>query len=374
MTVSTRTHCSEWKQAARPSQSDHQPATTQRIGLVIIGRNEGQRLRRCLESAARCTLPMVYVDSGSVDLSVLVARELRIDVVELDASLPFTAARARNAGCEWLLTRHPDLDYVQFVDGDCELCDGWLESAGKMLDVRPDAAIVCGRIHERHPEASIYNRICEMEWRQEPGEVDGCGGNMMVRLDAFRAAGGFDPLVIAAEDTELCVRLRLAGWKIVGLAGDMVRHDAAMLRFGQWWRRMVRAGHAMTEGAFRHRQSGPTLFGRAARRIALFGLALPMTTAAVAWPTGGWSWVLMAVYPLQFGRTFMRLRQRGEHRAIAALYAAHCVLAKFPQAYGQLVYVSNRLRGRRARLIEHKTVDFSAACEGQAIGDRIPEV
>lgn len=329
-----------------------------RVGIVVIGRNEGERLKSCLDSVVRRRLPIVYVDSGSVDLSVLFARELRIDVIELDDSSPYTAARARNAGFDWLIDRHPQLEYVQFIDGDCELREGWIERARAFIHSWPDAAIVCGRVREQYPQASIYNRICDMEWKQPVGEVDGCGGNMLMRVSAFREAGGFDADVIAAEDTELCTRLQLRGWKILSLDADMVRHDAAILRGGQWWKRMVRAGHAITEGRARHGQSPARLFVRTAARIRLYGLILPLVVLLSAWPTGGWSLLLMAVYPAQFLKIYLTLAQRGEPRADAALYAAHCVVAKVPQAAGQLLYAWNRMRGRRTLLIEHKQPEF----------------
>jgi len=70
-------------------------------------------------------------------------------------------------------------------------------------------------------------------------------------LEAFQAVGGFDPDIIAAEDDELCLRIRTQGWSIVRLDSDMATHDMAMTRFRQWWRRSVRTGHAYAEGAAR---------------------------------------------------------------------------------------------------------------------------
>jgi len=324
------------------------------IGIVVVGRNEGERLRTCLASVADLGTPLVYVDSGSVDQSVQLAREHGVDVIELDDSKPYTAARARNAGFDWLLERRGDLEFVQFVDGDCELSAGWLERGAAVMNGRPDVAVVCGRVRERAPHASIYNRLCELEWKQATGEIDGCGGNMLMRVKAFREIGGFNPDVIAAEDTELCARLQMHGWKIFSVDTDMVVHDAAMLRFSQWYRRAVRAGHAMTEGAVRHGRRSSCLFTRSARRIFLFGTLIPLGAVAFAWPTGGWSLALLGVYPVQFVKTYAGLRRRGETRADALAYSSHCTLAKFPQAHGQMLYGWNRLRGRRTRLIEHK--------------------
>ena len=101
------------------------------LGVVIIGRDEGQRLRRCLESLSGDVPNVVYVDSGSTDQSVAVAQSFGADVVMLDDSLPFSAARARNAGFKRLLTVAPEVEHVQFLDGDCAVLAGWFEAAGE---------------------------------------------------------------------------------------------------------------------------------------------------------------------------------------------------------------------------------------------------
>ena len=74
----------------------------------------------------------------------------------------------------------------------------------------------------------------------------------------------------------------------------MILHDLAMTRFGQWWRRAIRAGHAYAEGADRHGQPPERHWVREARNVAFWGLALPAAAAALAWPTRGaslrWAW------------------------------------------------------------------------------------
>src|SRR6476620_796178 len=147
----------------------------QQVGLVAIGRNEGQRLHQCLCSVIGKVAHVVYVDSGSTDGSVEMARSLSVDIVELDLSIPFTAARARNAGFTHLLQVNPQIEFVQFVDGDCEVVEGWLERAQQELESQPKVAVVCGRRRERFPNHSIYNRLCDMEWNTPVGEAKACG-------------------------------------------------------------------------------------------------------------------------------------------------------------------------------------------------------
>jgi glycosyltransferase involved in cell wall biosynthesis len=222
-----------------------------RYAVVVIGRNEGERLRRCLRSLAAADL-VVYVDSSSTDGSPQSARALGADIVMLDMTSPFTAARARNAGYRRLRQRAPECQYVQFVDGDCELDGVWLDQAVSFLDANERIAAVAGRLRERCPERTIYNWMCHREWDIPAGETRWCGGIAMMRTQAIDKAGGFREDLIAGEEPELCVRLRAAGWRIWRLDIPMATHDAAMTRFAQWWRRAARGGYAQAEGAALH--------------------------------------------------------------------------------------------------------------------------
>lgn len=324
------------------------------VGFVVIGRNEGQRLEVCLRSMPADAAAVVYVDSGSTDGSVERARALGADVVELDMSRPFTAARARNEGFARLTASRPGARYVQFVDGDCELCAGWVDSALRAFAEHPQAAIVAGRVRERRRDATIYNRLCDMEWDARPGIVDTCGGIHMARAEVFAAMGGFNASLIAGEEPELCVRLRRAGRQIVRIEADMALHDAAMTRFGQWWKRSMRSGYADAEAMAMHGRSPQRHGVRESLRIWWWSLG-PALLIAATWPwVGAWSllWLLGYVY---LGVKIARHRLRhGDGLGDAWLYAAFHVLVKFPQLLGQLRYWTGRLSGRRSGLIEYK--------------------
>jgi glycosyltransferase involved in cell wall biosynthesis len=320
------------------------------IGVVAIGRNEGERLRRCLSSVLGRAGKIVYVDSGSSDGSVAMARSMGVEVVELDMSQPFTAARARNAG----FARVADCVYVQFVDGDCEIVAGWIELAAQQLEENLNWAIVCGRRREHYPDASTYNRLCDIEWNTPVGEARACGGDAMIRVAAFQQVGGYNPDLIAGEEPEMCVRLRQAGAKIYRLGAEMTLHDAAMTRFDQWWKRNVRAGHACAEGAAMHgRSTGHCV--RETRSNWFWGLILPILILVLAWPTRGISFVLLAGYVVLAYRIRRGALKCGMSHADANLYARFTAIGKFAQAWGQLKYLLGRLSGRRSALIEYKT-------------------
>ncbi|MDJ0571656.1 MAG: glycosyltransferase [Pleurocapsa sp. MO_192.B19] len=327
----------------------------QKVGLVIIGRNEGDRLRRCLLSVIEQAASIVYVDSGSTDGSIEMAQSLGIEVVQLDLSIPFTAARARNAGFSCLLKMDRQIELVQFVDGDCEVAEGWLEIAQRELETHPEVAVVCGRRRERFPEKSIYNRLCDIEWDTPIGETLACGGDSMIQVAAFQQVKGFNPTLIAGEEPELCVRLRQQGWKILRIDAAMTLHDAAMNKFSQWWKRSSRAGHAYAEGSWLHGSCLERHWVKESTSIWFWGLILPLLTLVTIWLSQGWSLLILLGYPLTAYKIYRYLRIRNYSSKNAAFYAIFCMISKFPQLQGQLQFHANKILGRKINIIEYKT-------------------
>ncbi len=324
------------------------------VGIVAIGRNEGDRLKSCLKAAVRMGLTVVYVDSGSTDGSVETARTLGVSIVELDTSTPMGPSRARNAGAVRLLQLDSRIKVIQFVDGDCELADGWISKGIRHLIAAPQVAVVCGRLRERFPTASIYNKLCDIEWDEPIGEARSCGGNCMIRVDAFHQVGGFDPNVLAGEEPELCLRLRTRGWKVLRTDEEMATHDAAMTRIGQWWRRAIRCGHAYAQGAWLHGNSPQRHCVRETRRAWAWGFLIPLVAISAAWPSRGTSFMLLLLYPALFGWVYRQARRRQLPRRYAAAYAASCVFSKFAEVYGIWKFGIRQLRGAPMQLIEHR--------------------
>lgn len=321
------------------------------VGIVAIGRNEGDRLRKCLTSVVGHARKVVYVDSGSTDGSVAMARSLGVEVVELDMSVPFTAARARNEGFTRLRATAPELAYVQFVDGDCEVVPGWLEKAAQFLDEHPDVAVVCGRRRERFPDRSVYNMLCDIEWNTPVGEARACGGDALMRTDAFERVGKYRDGLIAGEEPEFCVRLRAAGWKIWRLGEEMTLHDAAITRFAQWWKRTLRCGYAYAEGAHLHGAPPERHRVKESRRVWIWGVGIPVLTVCLAIWLGTWGLAMLLIYPAQVVRLALRGTRSMKENWWRALFL---VLGKFPEAIGQLSFLYNRLAGKTAHLIEYK--------------------
>lgn len=320
------------------------------VAVIAIGRNEGERLRRSLESLASSGCPVVYVDSGSTDNSLEIAETAGAVIVELDMSVPFSAARARNAGAEAALALTPSPEFLQFIDGDCAVADDWIATAADYLERNPDVVLITGWRKELFPQASVYNDMCEVEWHRPAGDIKVAGGDVMVRVKAHQAVGGYNPTMIAGEDPDYCLRLGLHG-RCVRLPVDMTLHDANMTSFSQWWRRAVRAGHAYADLESRH--SGHAR--REVLRAVLYAAVLPFIALffALVWPLGVVA--ILGVYLASYLRTVDGLvKNEGLARPRAYRHGMFLTLSKFPNLLGMATFVLRRMRGRQMEIIEYK--------------------
>lgn len=323
------------------------------IGIVVIGRNEGERLKRCLQSLP-AHLPTIYIDSGSTDGSVAFAKSIGVEVFELDLDIPFTAARARNVGWRAIAECCPDVEFIQFVDGDCEMHPRWFELAPSVLADNQDLACVFGRLRERHPEHSIYNRMCDDEWNVPLGLVESCGGIALFRLSAISSAGGFCDDLIAGEEPDLCLRLRQAGWAIQRIEPEMALHDAAILTFAAFWRRVQRSGFAYAEHVWRHGKRSIPSWRRQLYGIVCWGLILPflsLTAFTSTLITGSLfaaaiCSAIAMIYLLQVVRIATKKNARGADIRFAVSHAALIVTGKVAQAHGMARCWSEHLQGR----------------------------
>lgn len=321
------------------------------IAVIAIGRNEGQRLHDCLDSVRSRSALVVYVDSGSTDDSVAAAKARGAVVVNLDMSLPFTAARARNAGFERVKELAPDVEWVQFVDGDCKVAPEWLDTAVAFLQAHPDVVAVAGRRRERFPERSVYNWLCDLDWNQPPGAVRAFGGDVLIRAAALEQVGGYRDDLIAGEEPELCLRLRARGWHIWRIDAEMTWHDAAMTHFRQWWQRTTRAGFAFAEGAHLHGAPPERHWVRETRSGWIWGVVIPALVLAGVLAIGPIALLGLLIYPAQVLRLSTPSYGSWSRRITHAFFV---VLGKFPQALGQLKFVVLQLLGRKSKLIEYK--------------------
>jgi glycosyltransferase involved in cell wall biosynthesis len=337
------------------------PTTTEtltipeRTGVVIIGRSEGDRLRRALDPLGQSPGRCVYVDSGSTDGSVAYAKGRGVAVVELTSDRPFTAARGRNAGFDYLLGRWPEVEHVQFLDGDCGLSASWLAAGHATLEADHQLAVATGRLRELRPAASVYNRLCDIEWDRPIGDIKTCGGIAMIRASAYREVGGMNPDLIAGEEADLHIRMRQRGWKLRRIAETMAYHDADLTAFGQWWKRNLRAGHGCAEAVRMYGSTEERYKVRESRSNWLWGLLLPGAALGFAPVTAGMSlFVALGGYAALYGKILRAEIKRGRPLTDSELVARYTVLGKLPQVIGQIAFHVSRLRGRQVGLYEHK--------------------
>jgi len=330
-----------------------------RVGLVVIGRNEGERLKASLRSIAGLR-HIAYVDSGSTDGSQDFARSLGIEVIALPVPPKFTAARARNAGIAALAAAAPDLEFIQMIDGDCTIAPDWIETAVAALDADPRLGGTFGRRSEIAPERSIYNRMCDIEWAVPAGPVLATGGDAMFRVAALGAVHGYDPSLIAGEEPDMCLRMGRLGWRFACIDAPMSRHDANILRFGQWWRRARRAGFAAASHVARHgRKSLPGDVAQVRRMLFWAALLPALIVAAILCSLIDARFALLAVpvlavYALQLCRLARMERPRWPDKRAAWRAGGFRLLHQFAALTGLASYWFDRLRGHDRGIIEYR--------------------
>ena len=332
-------------------------SSTPWLSVVIIGRNEGERLTRCLDSVAALRNPageveIIYVDSASRDDSVARALAAGARVIEVIPERP-SAALGRNAG--WREARAP---YVLFLDGDTILHPDFVAAAFKALD-DPQVAVVWGHRREIHPEQSLFNRVLDLDWVYPPGPADFCGGDALMRMAVLRAVDGFDATLIAGEEPELCQRIRALGHVIQHIDHPMTGHDLAMTSWASYWKRAFRAGYAYAEVSDRLKDTAFPLWVEDARRNRRrAGVLMALTLAALVAAGLAQSLtplLLWAVFILALAaRSAWKARWKGGTAGTLLLYGLHSHLQQIPILMGQLAWWRDRRRARTRGLIEYK--------------------
>jgi glycosyltransferase involved in cell wall biosynthesis len=326
------------------------------ISIVVIGRNEGERLSQCLESIRRMVqvrgeVETIYVDSASTDDSLERAAGFGAKVVSARLERPCAAA-ARNAG--WRIARAP---IVLFLDGDTVLDPNFVaDSLSDFTD--PNVAVVFGHRREIRPMASVFNRVLDLDWIYMPGQVEFCGGDALIRRDVLERVGGFDGDLIAGEEPDLCYRIRALGFTVLHVDRPMTGHDLAMTRFSQYWWRAIRSGYAFAEIAERFRRTDSPFWSGQARRNNVHGLAMlaiGLGAPLIALLAHSLLPVIAAIgFILAISiRTALRCKWKSDDLVTRLLYGVHSHLVKIPILFGQLKFQLDRRLQRRAALIEY---------------------
>jgi len=336
------------------SQTLNSESDLPEISVVVIGRNEGERLVCCLESVSTSDYPqekieLIYVDSNSTDASCALAESLGAQVIRLDSD-HLCAAAARNAG--FFRAQH---ELIHFLDGDTVVNPTWFRKAVAALQ-DPQVACVFGRREEVAPTASVYNFWTHHDWYVDPGHASHCAGDALFRRNVLVKQNGYDESLIAGEEPDLCFRIRdRLGLVILRIDEPMTLHDINMTRFQQYWRRCFRTGHAYAEVS--HRHPGFIAWRRKCRRNILHALVAMVVVALSIvlfspWPVAVW----LAGVCMLLMRNALRYRLQVGSLSGAFLYSLSHYIAKVPILAGQCDYWLHRLLSMKPRsLVEYRS-------------------
>ena len=331
------------------------------IDCVVIGVNAAATLHRCLSSIINCDYPrdalnIVYVDGGSIDESPAIAESFAdVRIVGLDLEHP-TPGLGRNRG--WKVGVAP---LVQFLDSDTVLDKDWFRRAVK--EFQADVGAVAGNRNEIHPEKSVYNWIGNLEWNGSPGDAECFGGDVLIRRQALEDTCGYDDELVGGEDPELSVRIRSFGWRIRQIDVEMTRHDLAMTKFTQYFRRVYRSGYAFAAVIDRCSDKGIMIWRKEFRRILIRGggfvgfsllaaltFFLPPSTleTLIAGVLLFGSALVLLFYPRLF-RVGYFMEDKQLNRNQARVYAWHCSLVVLPDIVGAARFYLGKIFNRPLR-------------------------
>jgi len=323
------------------------------LAVVVIGRNEAAHLNASLSSVKKSCSLIVYVDSGSTDESLKVASSLDVPVIQLDKSKPFSAARARNEGATYIKEKFPKVEFIQFLDGDCQLNECWLEKGLNTIQSDPNIAIVCGILQEVEPNRTLFTKLCSIEWSREIGETDSVGGIFIIRAQLFFKLGGFNEYLVAGEEPELCSRVKQKDKRILRIKQLMALHDSGQMMFKQWWARTLRNGVAIAQSiAPQHEQRFVYAFKNVLSIVSwVFILPIVLILSVMYSP---FSLLLLLIYPLKVLHIYSKSLHDIETKRDRLIYSLFCIVGKLPEFVGIIKYMMNYLLKRQQKIVEHK--------------------
>ncbi|WP_296494875.1 glycosyltransferase family A protein [Rhodoferax sp.] len=343
-------------QASGPNSSAPDQLALTLVSVVVIGRNEGERLLRCLDSVVQAhwgqiTYELIYVDSRSTDGSVARARALGATTLVVADAKP-NAAKARNLG--WQAARG---EFILFLDGDTQLHPDFVSHALATLN-EPKLCAAWGHRRESRPEQSLYTRVLDLDWVYPTGRTLYFGGDVLVRRAALADVNGFDPTLNAGEEPEMCARLRAAQWEIEHIDVPMTLHDLAVTTFRAYWLRAYRSGIAYAEVAQRMKLRGDVLWQHEARRDfrhAVVFILAPFIWIAALWLSPHLALAMVALALLFVARTVRRCQWKAPGQwGLCACYALHAHFQKIPALFGQLKWRQAQARQAELALVDYK--------------------
>jgi hypothetical protein len=225
---------------------NYSPSSTRRASLVIVTYNNFFHIGACLRSALNSLSAvdeLILVDNASTDGSGELAKSISATVRVVRSETNLGYGGGNNLGA-----RHAHGEYLAFLNSDTTVELGWLEALIEALKTHPQAGLATSKILLMKDPATINTcgndihisglTLCRgmgmpgaaFSRIEEVGAVSGAAFAM--RREVFEFLGGFDEqFFMYMEDTDLSLRARLAGWRILYVPTSRVYHDYR-LRFG----------------------------------------------------------------------------------------------------------------------------------------------
>lgn len=320
-----------------------------RLSVVVVGRNEGDRLVRCLESVSGMTplqgdFEILYVDSGSVDESPDRAREAGARIVTVEGKS--SAAVARNAG--WRAARG---EFVLFLDGAPVLdSDFPARALGVFEDEK--VALVRGARRDEKEEPTMYDTALAIDDLPPPDDFELCWGEAMVRRSVLEQTNGFDVRLMAGEWPDLCRKIRELGLSLRNVADPMVVREGEPIGFGRYWKRLRRQGYGLAEASALCRTPPLPAWAVEARRIRPIGaVALLSVPGAIALsgltrsflPIG----LLVGIFLIAALVAAIRAGGKGDGMSARFFFGLHAAFRPIPVFLGQLDFYRDATRDHR---------------------------
>lgn len=195
------------------------------IDIIVIGLNEGLNLKRCFSSINKAientpkkfdvNFELIYVDSGSQDGSVEIAK-CYADKVILLTSEP-SAAAARMAGLH-----NGKGEYCLFLDGDMELDSNWfIISIPIITKLNDNIAGIIGIRDDISSDNKIRRNVYGVKKTRIAPHF---GGAVMLKRTDIERAGGYNPLLKSFEEPDFYARLLSIGKKVLELNEKFILH------------------------------------------------------------------------------------------------------------------------------------------------------
>ncbi|MFW5879979.1 MAG: glycosyltransferase, partial [bacterium] len=191
------------------------------VSIVVIGFNEAENLDKTFRAVKNMNYPgnlieTIYVDSGSTDNSVFIAKKYT-DKVFIEDKFP-SPGRNRNRG---LLEAQYDI--VHFIDGDVIIHTDYLKNIVPLFEKKAVHAIV-GQLDEQNP--TIYNRLAALSnVEKKEGYTKFTSTGATYLRSALLSVDGYDERIRRGQESELGERFRKAGYRIWCTRHKMGSHN-----------------------------------------------------------------------------------------------------------------------------------------------------